>query len=1115
MTILKQKISGEILIASGVLLLAGFLFFLPQGIYAAAVFTAGYYKDHGGIEDYSCPNGFWRAYIEVKDYSEELIVPDEITIRAIWYEEGTEVGIPIYSNIWNGPATSTFETDCIEIRANNGTMVLDVRTTKQGFYAMKAANNPRSSGSALNRSRWSKTLYLASFDAEANIAYTFPENYQWISGREEHSEMKLFVDSTPLDKNITEISAEIIHTSTGDRFFINETNLNINKEEAVLPLPSLSGHGQYSWQVTLTRSTSYILYNENAISYFNFDPNPPILDWRSGTRSVSGKLQAPSIAARFKDEPTPSSGMHKIELYLNNDVGGDNPDNKMILRQTCTRISPITSYSCGYTGELKEYLESKRYTYYAIGYDFVGNETKIAEASFTINPINPSRLTIYSSVNGSLVTGAPFEVVSVTNVTGEGEYPEVGSYQTTKTFDGTVDRYTVTLEAPESHNGRPFSYWDTCTNSRRTTRTAIYGFNHSNRMHFGVSRLQIYSRSLTNAGSMSSDLATEIRAIKTRIEQTGGSPSNFLSPSGYIDRTGNQTFYKTVTGEINDLGLKFNDSEDGILKFFGFLGTFCQTIDGPECRGSAIYQCRTLTNRYSINRTVRVESYLGVSPTGGVKIEGSRNMQSGTTTAEGYYAFSSMAHPNNFTGTLRAPETILNDEGEIVEFGYWEGCDPRPPGNDKFDCYIGTEVAWFYKVSVTVKAHYKSSVDEPSVDCGALPNNTCVPDEPPWYCEEGTLRRYCVECGCPPGYTCIDEPSLYGKYGRCYRHYTLSVESDPVEGILIDSASGHGDTTNYQIFDILVPPHGPDIISLTASATHGIYDFKEWTGDCSTTTDYTCELTMDSDKTVTAEYSAGPTAVMECSIGPTACKGPGCVCSNVSPLPVWQTFRGVVYEVKNMSTSTNPDRYIASSTWQIRNSNTNILVFEDSCPSSPLCDITIQPTITTGNYNIMLEVADDQNSTSSTSHQIRIKRDISTDFECSLEEGGTPQPCSDISPLVGQTVYFTGSAVPSEADVPTSIISWNWKKGKEGESESDFSQFSYSSSTASTTFTTATNTVLLIVRDDHPEDGSYPAGRQASEIKTLKVSLPLPEYRPISPAARQDSFLAKIINIFR
>jgi hypothetical protein len=893
----KQKF---ILIISGALLLIGFLFFIPQKSYAVN-FTAGWYEDHGGVQDNYCDSGYWRGTGEVKDYSGDPLLADEIKIRAIWYEEGAETGNVIYNETFENLATSTFESECIEIKDNDGAMVLEITAIKSGFHTMKAANNFRPSGSPLNRSTWSKTLHLAPLSVEdANIVYLFPEDNQWISGDEGYDEMILSVNKAPRPENIKEIEVEFTHIPTGHKFYVDVDipGGEIDEGEVSFPRPDFAGElgeeqsqGQYSWRVRAMTTNGFIFYNENESSSFYYDSIEPFSDSYRVYVLRSGKEQAPYLYATFKDEPVPSSGMCKVEIYFR---GHGETDYELV--RTCTGSGGVSLYYCSWTGTYKEYTQSETHRGYFIGYDCAGNKKQTPVSSYTIRQLSPSRLYIRSYVDmdrpdgnvgwSDQVWGVPFDVIEVISDSDPPDVPATGTYQTSETFT-SYDQYGIALEATTSYNGRPFSFW--FRTPRSGTSWACYSnlpeysltvrlpYTYRRYMSFGTSRLIINGRWYANQGSMSSELKNYLDNITTRIEQTGGTPENIID--SYVK--GGELTIKNKSEEMNDVILKFHNSEDSILEFYSIysfrppFGSFCSMISDQQCQASLPYNCGFIYPRYSIRRTVRVEGWMGSIPLEGVSIVGSGGMESGVTSAAGYYDFSSYDSPSSFTGSLQAPEIIIDSEGNEMEFGYWSGCSSVSA--DGLTCNIeyssSNPGVWYDDISITIQANYTSEGGPPAVNCGTeVGDGQCVPNSPPWYCEEGVLRPFCLNCGCPSYQTCIDD----GDYGFCWPHYNLSVSSDPIDNINIsgidpdDPGEDYGGFTDYEL-EIVSPPYGPSVIELTAPESHTgndglFYTFKEWEG-CNTTTDFICEIVMDEHKNVVAHYISGPNAPTDLSLG--------------------------------------------------------------------------------------------------------------------------------------------------------------------------------------------------------------------------------------------------------
>ena len=1114
MTLLNQK---KLLVLFSFLLFAGFLFFIPQRTYAASVFTAGWYQDIGsGETDASCPAGYWRASIELRDDLGEPLLVDALTVRALWYEEGTDIGVEIYRTDAANLASHIFETDCaIDMKDNTGTVVLEVTAEKAGYYKMLAANNPIRGGSALDQKKWKKTLYLASFERiqNPNIVYLFPDNNQWISAREEHSEMKIWINKAPLPDNITQVNVEIIHMATGQKFSLSQA-ANIAEGEVIFDLLALTQQGYYSWQVKLTRSTPSIFYNENEISFFNFDPNPPFSNQLYGLSFRSGKLQAPYFSSQFKDEPLPSSGICTIELYLN-----DGPSTPFGLVNTCTGSLGNSAW-CTYLGPYQEYLTSKTYTGYVIAYDCAGNRTQTGERSFTISPLSPSVLTILSSVDQAPVTGAPFQVTNVYNVINGTDTPAIGDYQTATSFFSTADSYNITLQAPNSYNERPFSFWAAGQNCYANPLTMLipYGSTFTRTMNFGVSRFMLGAGYPLNLGTVSNSLLGEITNKITKVEQIGGSPADLLGPTGYFNLTSNNSFNKTVTGEINNLVLKFYDSADGILKFSTSVynsGWSCalDPNNPRQCQGSIIYGCGRIYPYYLIQRTVRVETYLGNNLVGGVGVSGSGGMQSGTTTADGYYTFSSTAQPDQFTGYLRAPEFIIDNNGKKVEFGYWEGCESVSA--DKLGCYIGTGVTWFYDVNTTVKAYNAS---EPDPEMPFLSIDRILTGG-----GDGTVTSPSsgICCGCVPTSICsnyfitstlvtltanpVANSYFVGWTGACSgTNPTCTISMDSyrevwaefaLKPVLTVNITGNGTVTS-------TPPDidcdGPTPIPSTCSTyfdpdedveltanPDSNWEFIGWTGACTGTGN--CSLTMNEDKIVTATFKIKFSPPADLGENPDYCWG--------NPLPVapgtaiifsWvydpvHVYPQDAYEIW----ISDSDGNFATTAHTSLSSNYVLDLNDFGNWKDTQCDHSAEfPAFGKGlcwsnTYYWKVKVKDNQGNWSNFSNQSSFEMPAHAwpwvDFNPSPER-----------PTVGEIVEFTdnSSCYNNDGDV-VPCINWDWvfQNGN---------PLASNSQNATTTFTSiGLKTVTLTVTDS---DGFF-----CSDSKSVQIDFSLPKWKEVPP----------------
>jgi len=906
MPISNQK---KFLVLSGALLFASFLFFIPQRTYAAdPLYTAGYYRDNGTDFDNSCNPGNWRAYVEVKDYAGNPLVADTIIIQAIYYQLGGEGELTAGEVIY-GPETVTnatsFETLCqIPIRESPNRMVLEIEVIKDGYYDMKAANNVKYAGGWLDKKKWSKTLYLASTStSEANISFLSPEYDQWLTAPT-GTEMKVGVNNTPLSDGLDEIEIKLRHKGTGiENSYSASIIPNIDRGEISFPIPNLNeiGLGEYVWRVTKLKNSAGIFYNEKEESSFNFDPYLPSKIYASYYKGRSGKQQNVNLYAEFEDIPTPSSGLHKFEFYINDGNGGE-PQ----LIESCTGIlnPPVTRYrtkDCSATA-YKEYLVTTTYKWYIIAYDYAGNKTKV-EGTCTIEPLVVKQLTVYSyfPFGGGYLPGVDFEVIDVNPIGAISPSAPVPYTTTTvKKFD-IYDDFTIALRSPISTpvgGGSRFSYWQTCSNSRDWNRSYSFGYDYSVIMNFGVSKLMIGNRQMPNAGIISEALRTYLRNKKTRIRQISGTP---VFAGGFVDETFDE-IVRTVGGPIENLTLEFNDSEDGILKFNYITNNpYCVPDTGNRCSGSIDHVCGSFIPHYLVQRTVRVETYLGSNPVGGVVISGDGGMPSVTTNEEGYYPFSSTGTIGEFSGTLEAPDPFIDNDDKKWKFTKWYGGCEDKEGLDDHYCYIGA-TTWYENVTTTVIALYSEESESATPELSVNVQGTGTVES-----DIGDICCGCATTDCSDHFTtgtsvtltATPAPNYYfvGWTDACsgtnltcnptIENFDKSVGAEfKLKPVLTVNITGNGTVTS-------TPPDidcdGPTPIPSTCSTYFDLnedveltanpdsnWEFIGWTGDCSGTGD--CFLTIDEDKTVTATFKikfSPPTGLEE---SPDYCWG--------NPLPV-------------------------------------------------------------------------------------------------------------------------------------------------------------------------------------------------------------------------------------
>jgi len=274
------------------------------------------------------------------------------------------------------------------------------------------------------------------------------------------------------------------------------------------------------------------------------------------------------------------------------------------------------------------------------------------------------------------------------------------------------------------------------------------------------------------------------------------------------------------------------------------------------------------------------------------------------------------------------------------------------------------------------------------------------------------------------------------------------------------------------------------------------WEFSGWTGDCNGVGDCFL-LDIHDDKTVNAAFeSIGPTAIMYSFVDPAAddCRGPGCSWGSVAT--PWITYKNTQYKVVNASIFQDP---ASMYTFDWYFDGELLFSCEEPGGATSECHIENIAGMAVGDHTVQLKAADEYGSFDETTEKnIIIRPDTNADFKCSLdaadEEG---QDCGDIAPLAGQEVYFIDNSVPSGG--ADEIIEWTWQKGHmDGGTFVRDETFGYTEK-VSTALSSESDTIKLIVKDNHLRDDYYPAGRGDSETKSLAVQFPLPKYREVAP----------------
>ncbi|MBI2038314.1 MAG: hypothetical protein HYT19_00120 [Candidatus Nealsonbacteria bacterium] len=184
-----------------------------------------------------------------------------------------------------------------------------------------------------------------------------------------------------------------------------------------------------------------------------------------------------------------------------------------------------------------------------------------------------------------------------------------------------------------------------------------------------------------------------------------------------------------------------------------------------------------------------------------------------------------------------------------------------------------------------------------------------------------------------------------------------------------------------------------------------------------------------------------------------------------------------IYKIKN--NSTDPDNNIASSKWYLNG------IEKSTCPG--VCDYTLQSDVAPGSYTVKLRVEDVKGLFDEAVHSLSMKGEVRAGFMCSLDNINW-QACGALSNKISQggLLYLKDDpslAEYSAASQGAAITSRQWKING--------LVFDGSSANPSVNLTLTSNIIRLTVIDS--------AGRSDYAEHTVGASLPLPEWREISP----------------
>jgi len=206
---------------------------------------------------------------------------------------------------------------------------------------------------------------------------------------------------------------------------------------------------------------------------------------------------------------------------------------------------------------------------------------------------------------------------------------------------------------------------------------------------------------------------------------------------------------------------------------------------------------------------------------------------------------------------------------------------------------------------------------------------------------------------------------------------------------------------------------------------------------------------------------------------------------------------------KLVNNSSDPDGSISQTKWYIKKKGESDSSYREIDSCSGKCNHTIQITDVPdpATYTVKLYVEDNQGASASVTRDLRVKREISAGFMCSLDNSNW-KSCETIKVLPGQTIYLKDDPSLTEHSIPSegaTINSRIWQKGD----GVNFETFSQNTENASTTLNPNQRILRLIVSDT--------ASRSDRQDHQVSVTYPPPFWREIPPIFfRVRRFLASL-----
>ena len=440
----------------------------------------------------------------------------------------------------------------------------------------------------------------------------------------------------------------------------------------------------------------------------------------------------------------------------------------------------------------------------------------------TVNSTNP--------VSGVAITVSPTDINGATN----------GTTSFTRTYDAGT---SVTLTAPATSGGNTFASWTGCTSSSGATCTLAMNANTTVTASYAVPVTYVLTVNSTNPAS-----GVAITVSPADNNSAANGTTSFT-------RTYNAAASVTLTAPATSGGNTFTS------------WTGCTSSSGATCTVAMSANTTVTANYATPVPTTYVLTVNSTNPASGVSIGASPADNNNTTT--GTTAFT-LTYNSGTTVTLTAPATSGGSN-----FSSWTGCTTASTVTCTVTISANTTVTANYTPTYVLTVNSTNPASgiavsvSPTDNSGATIGTTSFTRT----YNSGTSvtltapatsggNNFSSWSGCTTAstVTCTVTISANTTVTANYTPaYVLTVNStNPASGVTITVTYPPTTLATQGTTSFTVNGGAGETLVLTAPVTSGGNNFSSWTG-CTSASTLSCNVTLNANMTVTANYMAPPT----------------------------------------------------------------------------------------------------------------------------------------------------------------------------------------------------------------------------------------------------------------